>query len=143
MNLLILSLLFVVVSSHVIYPGDVDESSYLKNHLNHFNLNCTKPCPPGQKCVNGSCEQELCKTDDDCDTWAFCEDGRCWSVCSGVSDKVCIPPMTCHKGKCGLIFRPSSLNHHQFKRRSFRSGCAAPCGPGTTCMMGHCVQDAG
>ncbi|CAL2051633.1 unnamed protein product [Caenorhabditis brenneri] len=140
MNLLILSLLFVVVSSHVYYPGDAG-SSYPENHLYHFNLTCTDRCTPGQTCVDGSCQAEQCKIDDDCDTWAFCEDGRCWSICSDVVG--CSTPMICIKGRCGIKMRPSSLNHHQFNRRSFRAGCAAPCGPGTTCMMGHCVQDAG
>ncbi|EGT41220.1 hypothetical protein CAEBREN_13041 [Caenorhabditis brenneri] len=111
MNLLILSLLFAVVFSRVIYPEDVDDSS----------RECTVPCFPDEICENGRCVEMDMFADFTSDCPYKCPRG-----------------MKCRNGKCPVI-----INRHQFNRRSFRAGCAAPCGPGTTCMMGNCVQDAG
>ncbi|CAL2048191.1 unnamed protein product [Caenorhabditis brenneri] len=139
MNLLILSLLLAGVSSRVIYSGDVDDSSNLNNHLHQFNPFCTEPCNPWEQCDVGFCWPKSCKTDDECGTWAFCWNEICGSFCSDVN-QICSPPRICIHGKCGL---PFNFNQTQFDRRSFSTGCAAPCGPGSTCMMGNCVQDAG
>ncbi|EGT41217.1 hypothetical protein CAEBREN_13646 [Caenorhabditis brenneri] len=138
MNLLILCLLFAVVFSRVIYPEDVDGSSHLNNHLHQFPRFCTKPCKEWEECVEGFCYAKKCKTDDECGTWAFCWTEWCGSFCSDV--QICPPPSICIHGKCGI---PFNFNQTQSNRRSFSTGCAAPCGPGTTCMMGNCVRDAG
>ena len=86
-------------------------------------------CPPGRGCVDGRCDAELCRDDEECPCDTYCDGERCRPVCRTDED--------CPIGRCepegGRCVPCLSDGDCEGPERCYADGCVVPCQSDAVC----------
>lgn len=107
--------------------------------------NVNKPCPPGLKCLRGSCQLNyFCQGNLDCGNQGVCVSGEC-KECD--TDNQCHNGSICSGGRCSLIpcknkSCPKGMNCDQDTNICHVQQCSSNknCSDSQICNRGYCIE---